>query len=154
MFLECELPYQAHYSCGLTTDFIEKLFPNFLSCGWQKTGTGMLRVRALENFPGIPRINCIVSFNLICMVGPETDDDGVVMILYFFWFIMVLVWVLFVFSFSLFAYIFILYWIVCFIKHPYLPYQTWPFWEDKCVCFLSTDIGSSFLSCNSTIIHY
>lgn len=66
MFLECELPYQAHYSCGLTTDFIEKPFPHFLASAWQKTGTGMQRVRVLENFSGIPRINCIVSFNLIC----------------------------------------------------------------------------------------
>lgn len=90
MFLECELPYQAHYSCGLTTDFTEKTFPHFLSPGGQKTGTGMLSVRALENFTGIPRIHCIVSFNLICAVGPETEGAGV-LILYFFWFIIVLV---------------------------------------------------------------
>ena len=65
-------------------------------------------------------------------------------------FIIVLVWRFF----PLLAYIFILYWIVCFIKHPYLSYQTWLFWKDKCVCFLLSNIGSSFLSCNSAIIHY
>lgn len=143
MFLECELLYLAYSSRGLSMGFMWEAFPSFifphwLSGNWHSDA----RVGALELFWDAQNKLYEVIFNFICTVSLLGQRVPV------FWSYIYLVhystclrFFFSLFCFSPSAFIFVVYWIVRFIKHPYLPYQTWFFWKDKCVCFLPLTLG-------------